>query len=448
MRFLWKKLAAAMKIKKNDLKGTKQVFRFSLQQYFKSKSTYVMFIVMLIGTAAAVLLSGMGQDRGTAMGTDARTVYVRNESPYAAEFAESMPEHVENVLLTSKSLDELLNALDAGKDRSVVVDICFDADTSYWSVKAYTGTDSAVTTSEAEELAACCAAALEEARYRSLGVNEEQIALALAPAGWENISEEDLREAEADEAEERDSTSDYIVGFACSVLVFMLISFSTSFIVKAVAEEKNSRLVEVLMISVKPLALVAGKILAALILVIAGAAASGLGLFLSRKGLILLGYDGGSAVAGIGQALRGLSAGGILILLVSLILGYLSFAVMAGISGAACSTVTESDQASSTVMLISMIGYITGAATGMIGENTAMTVISVIPFISPFTAPARYMNGVLPFWALPVSWVLQAAALWLLAKLCAGVYGALIFHRGERIKTKQILKMAKGGAKA
>ena len=446
MRSLWKKLAAAMKMNKNDLRGTKQVFRFSLQQYFKSKSTYVMFIVMFIGTAAAVLLSGMGQDRGAAVGTDARTVYVRNESPYAAEFTGSMPTYVESVLLTSKPLDELLDALDAGKDRSVVVDICFDADTYDWSVTCYTGKDSAVSTSEAENLAACCAAALEEARYRSLGVSEEQISLALAPAGLESIAEADLREAE--EETEADSTGNYLVGFACSVLVFMLISFSTSFIVKAVAEEKNSKLVEVLMISVKPLALVAGKILAALVLVIVGAAASGIGLFLSRKGLLLLGYDGGSAVAGIGQALKGLNAGGILVMLVSLILGYLSFAVMSGISGAACSTITDSDQASSTVMVIAMIGYITGAATGFLGESTGMTIVSCIPFISPFVAPARYMNGVLPFWALPVSWVLQAVTLWLLAKLCAGVYGALIFHRGERVKTKQILRMAKGGEKA
>ena len=446
MRFLWKKLAAAMKIKKNDLNGTKQVFRFSLRQYFKSKSTYVMFIVMFIGTAAAVLLSGMGQDRGAAVGTDARMVYILNGSPYAADWTAALPGYIETVGIPADPLDSILDTLDKA-DRAVAVEINFDEDAYCWGVTAYTGKDSMVSASEAQNLAACCADALEEARYRSLGVSEEQIALALGSAGVDNLTEEDLHKAEEPDADE-DSTGNYLVGFACSVLVFMLISFSTSFIVKAVAEEKNSKLVEVLMISVKPLALVAGKILAALVLVIVGAAASGVGLFLSRKALILLGYDGGSAVAGIGQALKGLSAGGFLVMLVSLVLGYLSFAVMSGISGAACSTVTESDQASSTVMLIAMIGYITGAATGFLGESTGMTVVSCIPFISPFVAPARYMNGVLPFWALPVSWVLQAITLWLLAKLCAGVYGALIFHRGERVKTKQILKMAKGGEKA
>ena len=448
MKSSWKKLAAAMKMNKNDLKGTKQVFRFSLQQYFKSKSTYVMFIVMFIGTAAAVLLSGMGQDRGAAVGTDARMVYILNGSPYAADWTAALPEYIETVGLPAEPLDSVLDTLDKA-DRAVAIEIHFDEALSCWGVTGFTGKDSTVSTSEAENLAACCAAALEEARYRSLGVSEEQITLALAPAGLENITEADLREAEEEsEKTEENITGNYLVGFACSVLVFMLISFSTSFIVRAVAEEKNSRLVEVLMISVRPLALVAGKRLAALVLVIVGAAASGVGLFLSRKSLLLLGYDGGSAVAGIGQALKGLNAGGILIMLISLILGYLSFAVMSGISGAACSTITDSDQASSTVMVIAMIGYITGAATGMLGESTAMTVVSMIPFISPFMAPARYMNGVLPFWALPVSWVLQAVVLLLLSKLCAGVYGALIFHRGERVKTKQILKMAKGGAKA
>ena len=444
MKSLWKKLAAAMKIKKNDLKGTKQVFRFSLQQYFKSKSTYVMFIVMLIGTAAAVLLSAMGQDRGAAVGTDARTVYILNESPYAAEFAEALPSYIREIRTVSEPLAEVLEMLDSGEQQAVAVEIRFDETFYSWSVKAYAGKDSAVTGSEAEGLAACCAAALEEARYRALGVSEEQIRLALAPAGLNNIDEKDM-----DRTEETDefSTTNYLVGFACSVLVFMLISFSTSFIVKAVAEEKNSKLVEVLMISVRPLALVAGKILAALILVLVGTAASGLGLILSRQVMILLGYDSGSAVAGIGQALKGLNAGGILILLVSLVFGYLSFAVMAGISGAACATTSDSDQASGTVMMIAMIGYMVGAGTGMLPESLPMTLVSIVPFLSPFVAPARYMNGVLPFWALPVSWVLQAIVLWLLAKLCAGVYGALIFHRGERVKTKQILKIARGEAR-
>ena len=39
-------------------------------------------------------------------------------------------------------------------------------------------------------------------------------------------------------------------------------------------------------------------------------------------------------------------------------------------------------------------------------------------------------------------------ALAALMRLCARVYRELIVHRGSRVKLKQLLKMAKGGAQA
>ena len=46
---------------------------------------------------------------------------------------------------------------------------------------------------------------------------------------------------------------------------------------------------------------------------------------------------------------------------------------------------------------------------------------------------------------LTMNWTLRIAALML---LCARVYRELIVHRGSRVKLKQLLKMAKGGAQA
>jgi hypothetical protein len=56
--------------------------------------------------------------------------------------------------------------------------------------------------------------------------------------------------------------------------------------------------------------------------------------------------------------------------------------------------------------------------------------------------------GDIGFGWLALSWLLQALVALLLMKLCAAVYGALMVHRGERVKPRQILAMMKGGAKA
>jgi ABC-type Na+ efflux pump permease subunit len=431
-----------MKLRDSALAGTGKVFRFSLQQYFKSAATYVMLVIMMLGAAGSVLMMSLGMSRGEEMGSDAKTVYILNESPYAIEPAE-MPDYVK-AELTGESMENILLRLDAGETDGVAVRITMDDETGLWEATAYTGEKSEVTQGEAQNLAACCAALVEEARYAALGVSPLQMGIALAPISSSTMSEADYREAEDDE----DQSARQVGGTAYSILIFMLVSFSTSFIVRAVVQEKSSKLVELLMVSVKPLALITGKILAAMCLVVAGMLCSGLGLVLTRTVMKLLGKDSGMATAGIGSLLRSLTGPGVLAVLVSVLLGYLSYAIIAGISGACCSTETESDSASSGAMLISMVGYIAGMATAWMKAGAAIRVLCVVPFISVYIAPSRFLMGDIGFGWLALGWLLQALVTLLLMKLCAAVYGALMIHRGERVKPRQILTMMKGGARS
>ena len=431
-----------MKLRDSALAGTGKVFRFSLQQYFKSAATYVMLVIMMLGAAGSVLMMSLGMSRGEEMGSDAKTVYILNESPCAIDPA-GMPDYVE-ARLTGESMENILLRLDAGETDGVAVRITMDDETGLWEATAYTGEKSEVTQGEAQNLAACCAALVEEARYAALGVSPLQMGIALAPISSSTMSEADYRETEDDETQ----SARQVGGSAYSILIFMLVSFSTSFIVRAVVQEKSSKLVELLMVSVKPLALITGKILAAMCLVVAGMLCSGLGLVLTRTVMKLLGKDSGMATAGIGSLLRSLTGPGVLAVLVSVLLGYLSYAIIAGISGACCSTETESDSASSGAMLISMVGYIAGMATAWMKAGAAIRVLCVVPFISVYIAPSRFLMGDIGFGWLALGWLLQALVTLLLMKLCAAVYGALMIHRGERVKPRQILTMMKGGARS
>lgn len=442
MRSLWRRWGPAMKLRESALAGTGKVFRFSLQQYFKSAATYVMLAIMMLGAAGSVLMMSLGMSRGEEMGSDAKTVYILNGSPYAIDPA-GMPDYVE-ARLTGENMEDVLRRLDAGETDGVAVGIDVDGETGLWKVTAYTGEKSEVTQGEARNLAACCAALVEEARYEAMGVSPLQMGIALAPISSSTVSEADYRETEDDEAQ----SARQVGGSAYSILIFMLVSFSTSFIVRAVVQEKSSKLVELLMVSVKPLALITGKILAAMCLVVAGMLCSGLGLILARTVMKLLGKGSGIATAGIGSLLRGLTGPGVLAVLVSVLLGYLSYAIISGISGACCSTETESDSASSGAMLISMVGYMAGMATAWMKAGTAIRILCVIPFVSVYIAPSRFLMGDIGFGWLALGWLLQALVALLLMKLCAAVYGALMIHRGERVKPRQILAMMKGGARS
>ena len=92
--------------------------------------------------------------------------------------------------------------------------------------------------------------------------------------------------------------------------------------------------------------------------------------------------------------------------------------------------------------------FCTNMATAGMKAGTAIRVLCVIPFVSVYIAPSRFLMGDIGFGWLALGWLLQALVALLLVKLCAAVYGALMIHKGERVKPKQILAMMKGGAKA
>ncbi len=442
MRSLWKRWEIRMRRFNDELKGTGKVFRFSLQQYFKSAATYVMLVLMLVGSGASVLIMSSSMDRGASIDTEAQHVYIRNGSPYALDPL-ALPDYLTGEL-SDRSLEELLKVLDEGEITGVVVDVAWNASMNLWQVTAYTGEQTAVTQSEAGNLAAVCAALLEEGRYAALGVSPGQIGVALAPVSTDVLTEEEYRAPEENDEDVRSRTA---AGSAYTILVFMLISFSTSFIVRAVVQEKSSKLVELLMVSVKPLALIAGKILAAMCLVAVGVLCAGVGLAVSRTVLSLLGR-GGSAAVGIGSLLGSLRIGGILAALVSILLGYLSFSILAALSGAGSPGISETESAAGAAMLLNFLGYGIGMGTAFASGGTAIRVMSLVPFVSAYVAPYRFIVGDLSFPLLLLSWLLQAAVSCLLIRVCAAVYGALLIHRGERIGLGKILKMMKGGVGA
>ena len=95
-------------------------------------------------------------------------------------------------------------------------------------------------------------------------------------------------EAPADELDGADDSMDgFWVQYGYAIVVMMLCMMSTAFLLRAVVEEKESKLVELLMVSVSPLALLGGKILAVMLYVAA--------LLL----LVLLGMGGSVLLAGL-----------------------------------------------------------------------------------------------------------------------------------------------------
>jgi ABC-type Na+ efflux pump permease subunit len=261
-----------------------------------------------------------------------------------------------------------------------------------------------------------------------------------------------ISEYRSPEKEGDQFTARFTVTYAYSILVMVLVMYSTSYIIRAVIEEKASKLVELLMISVKPLALILGKILASMCLVLIELVVIAVGvggsILVSRFALhstaLMDMFTGSGTIA----AIQNLNGASIAVILISILLGYFTFSIIGGISGACCSETDEMNKANMSVVLLVMGGYLASSVFAAFDSQAVAIATSIIPFVSVFSAPTRYMMGDISPILLIASWALQILLIIGLSAFGRRVYAALIMHRGERIKLKELFGMAKGGERA
>lgn len=142
---------------------------------------------------------------------------------------------------------------------------------------------------------------------------------------------------------------------------------------RAVVEEKASKLVEMLMVSVQPLALLVGKILAAMVyifgffvLLLAGI---GISWVVSSQFMDVSAISETMAASGFSMDLLQLSPATLVIVLLSLLLGYLTFSILAGLSGTGCSTMEDVQGASTLSTMLIFVGYFAAVIAGSIGGD-------------------------------------------------------------------------------
>lgn len=237
----------------------------------------------------------------------------------------------------------------------------------------------------------------------------------------------------------------YAVQYGYSIAVMIVCLFSCTYIVRAIVEEKSSKLVETLMVSVSSSALILGKILSVMTFIFAMVA-----LLLASFGLsyLVTGMFMDTSVIARSLAQMGLSAdllhlgpGLIAIVLVSLLLAYMTFALISALGGAGCSNMEDVEAANTTAVLIIMAGYMVSVIGTSFGSGPAL-VLSLLPVVSAFSAPVCYVLGDISIFVLLASWAIQLIFILLIHKLSGKVYDSLIMYKGSRLKARQILAMA------
>lgn len=215
---------------------------------------------------------------------------------------------------------------------------------------------------------------------------------------------------------------------ALMVVIFTVITFAAQ-VGSRVTEEKSSRVVELVLSSVRPLDFLAGKLLGTFVIG-----------FLSTAVLLLVG--------GVGLHLSGLADGIELdwsvlpILLVSWALAMLFFGALYAAAGAMVQRTEDLQSTQMPILLLIMAtAYIPGFGW-MATDTTWMQVLSWIPPFSIFAAPLSYAAGDFTAAQLAGSYVLAALATVLVVWFAARIYKRTILNNGSVTKWSQVLRQA------
>lgn len=405
-----------------DLSGTGQVYRFTLSQLLKSRANRVTLIIMVLLAAVSMPLTALlgGETPETSDTAGLASVRVDNRTDLVLDFSGD-----------AYWADTDFSA-DAGEPDAVVT---ITGDETGYQV-AVNGSETAHA-GELSQLAETARQAVRDACLRAAGLSSRQLEALTASTGEEDSHEDG-----------------FWVQYGYSILAMILCLMSASYVIRAVVEEKDSRLVELLLVSVKPMALLAGKILAVmaftfgwLLAMLAGFGVScGLTAGLMGPGVLQKQLSGLLAAVPRVQEDLWQAAGVLLVLLVSLGLGYLTMSLIGGVAGACCSGMEEAGEATGPVMLLTMTGYLASCVVGAVPSGPVAVFSTLCPVVSIFCAPVQFAGGNVSFWLVLASWAIQAAVIWGLLTLASRVYAGLIVHRGSRVKLRELMSMAKGGA--
>ncbi len=214
--------------------------------------------------------------------------------------------------------------------------------------------------------------------------------------------------------------------FANAGIILMFIGIFTygTWVLTGVVEEKQSRVVEVVLTTVRPRDLLMGKVL-------------GIGLLALVQLLVLVAAGIAAAQLSGRLELPPTTAGAAIQLVTWFILGFAFYSTAMGFLGSLASRVDEASNASLPVTMTVTLSYlvsillVTQEPNGLVAN-----LLTFFPPSAPMVVPLRAALDAIPAWQVVVSILLMLVAIWVLFVVGGRVYSGAILQTGGRMKLR------------
>ena len=441
-------------MKKDSVRGWKDVFTFTLTQTLKSKTYIVTLILMVVSAMISMPLMNIFLKGNVVEGPEksaVEKVYFFNMTLCRTlDFESEFPESYQHIVFED-ALGDMTALENKIQEEQNAVILILTEDEQYCYIQFVRSPDGDVTSYELQLLGQYIENAYTKAKVELLGLTEEQMKFFETSV----VSASGIVDTES--ALEITDTSitqvEYWFIYGMMFFVLMICTLASAQVASSIVQEKSSKVIEYLLTSVRPLVIIVGKVFAMLVVVMIQMIALVLAGFVSAKIGTLLTGDNTNIITQYmtPEMLESLNFGNIVLGLITAGAGMVLYATLAGLCGATASRMEESGESLTLLTMTSLVGFYIGfgAASSLMaaGDNAFVTFALIFPVSSAFLLPAALLVGKAETWIALVAIAVLLLSIVLMFRFVAKVYEGLILHNGTRLKMKDVFAMAKNTSK-
>ncbi|MDQ6683460.1 MAG: ABC transporter permease [Chloroflexota bacterium] len=238
------------------------------------------------------------------------------------------------------------------------------------------------------------------------------------------------------------SVAAYLLATVLVVLTFMAIMTYGNWVAGSVAEEKSSRVMELLITAASPRQLLAGKVI--------GTCAAGLTQYLAilgaaLVGVILSGPLSRAIVGGSGASspFAGITIPVLIVFGFFFLGGFVLYAAVYAALGSMVSRQEDVAQMVGPMTLVGVVGYFAAFTALSTPDSGWVHVLSFVPFFAPYFMPLRLVLSTVTPLEVVLSALLLVAGIVVVHSLAARIYSAGVLLYGQRPGIRAVWRAAR-----
>jgi ABC-2 type transport system permease protein len=240
-----------------------------------------------------------------------------------------------------------------------------------------------------------------------------------------------------------DEVSRSLTGNLLVILIFVTVITYGTWVATSVAEEKSSRVMELMLSAASPRQMLFGKVVGnggAGLTQYIGILGAGLVGILLQGPLTALLVPG--ATAG-GATLAGLTPGVLVVFIVFFILAFALYSLVYAAAGSLVSRQEDVQQIVTPLTFLSMAGYLAAIVGASAATSGWVVFLSYFPFTSPYVMLVRVVDGSVQPWEPAIAIVILIATIALMLVVATRFYSAGVLLYGQRPTLRALVGAAR-----